>query len=285
VPLIVQVENSPEARPQSGLGAASVLYEYSAEGGISRFSALYLQPPPGQVGPVRSARDATVALCQLYDAVLLYSGASTYIQGRLRQAGVRAYDEDGAGSDLYRVGTRYPPHNLYTDGGRIADLLGRVGDPVAPYHMWTRLAPGAPLPPGTPVRLVTVPVSAFEQPIYTWVPTAGGFVRTEPQTGPGPLLDADTGHPLVVSTVVVMQVPVRPDPNVVDVNGVRGLDHTLTGSGPAQVFVGGQEYPATWAQGPSGPPSLTLPGGAPAPIAPGEVAVELVPTGVPAITR
>jgi hypothetical protein len=282
-PAIVQIENSPDARPQRGLAEASVLYEYSAEGGISRFSALYFKPPVGQVGPVRSARIATVLLCGLYEGVLLYSGASDYIEERLRESRARHYDEDGAAGDLFRIGSRYPPHNLYTDGRHIADLLARVGDPPAAYALWPRLAPGAVPPPGAPVGSLTVPISPFEQPVFTWSPAAGGFVRTEPRTGP--LVDAGTLHPLVVPTVVVLQVPVRPAPEVVDVNGVMGLDHTLIGSGPAQIFVGGLRYSGTWTQGPHGPPTLTLPDGTVAPIAPGEVAVELVPTGEPAVVR
>jgi hypothetical protein len=280
-PVIVQVENSPDARPQRGLAEAAVLYEYSAEGGISRFSALYFKPPAGQVGPVRSARIATVTLCSLYDAVLMYSGASDYIEGRLRQSGMRHYDEDTSVGDLFRIGSRYPPHNLYTDGRHIADLLGRVGDPLAAYALWPRLAPGAPPPPGPPVHALTVPISPFEQPVFTWTPE--GFARGEPRTGP--LLDGATAKPLVVPTVIVLQVPVRPAPEVVDVNGVMGLDHTLTGSGPAQVFTGGIAYTATWQQDAKGPPRLLLPDGTPAPIAPGEVAVELVPTGSPAVVR
>ncbi len=83
-PVIIQVENSPDARPQRGLAEASILYEYSAEGGISRFSGVYFTPPTGEVGPVRSARIATVILDGLLDGVLMYSGASDYIEERLR---------------------------------------------------------------------------------------------------------------------------------------------------------------------------------------------------------
>jgi hypothetical protein len=88
-----------------------------------------------------------------------------------------------------------------------------------------------------------------------------------------------------VPTVVVLQVPVRPAPEVRDVNGAMGLDHTLTGSGPAQVFTGGFVYTATWQQDAKGPPRLLLPDGTPAPIGAGEVAVELVPVGSPALVR
>lgn len=56
-PLAVMIENHIEARPQSGLTSADVVYEAVAEGGITRFMALfYCNLSDVQVGPVRSAR-------------------------------------------------------------------------------------------------------------------------------------------------------------------------------------------------------------------------------------
>jgi len=55
--LAVMIENHSEARPQSGLFSADVIYEAVAEGGITRFMALfYCNLSDVQVGPVRSAR-------------------------------------------------------------------------------------------------------------------------------------------------------------------------------------------------------------------------------------
>ncbi len=58
-PLGVMIENHEESRPQSGLNFADVVYEALAEGGISRFLAVYYCGAAGddvEVGPVRSAR-------------------------------------------------------------------------------------------------------------------------------------------------------------------------------------------------------------------------------------
>ena len=58
-PLGVMIENHPEARPQSGLSKADIVYEAVAEGGITRFLGVYLCGAAAedvQVGPVRSAR-------------------------------------------------------------------------------------------------------------------------------------------------------------------------------------------------------------------------------------
>lgn len=57
LPLAVMIENHYEARPQSGLSSADIVYEAVAEGGITRFMAVYLcNLPDVQVGPIRSAR-------------------------------------------------------------------------------------------------------------------------------------------------------------------------------------------------------------------------------------
>src|SRR5690606_27579265 len=52
----VVIENSPDARPHSGLEQAGVVYEAIAEGGITRFLALYQEARPALIGPVRSLR-------------------------------------------------------------------------------------------------------------------------------------------------------------------------------------------------------------------------------------
>ena len=55
-PLGVMIENHEEARPQSGLSSADIVYEAVAEGGITRFLAVFYCQDAGVVGPVRSAR-------------------------------------------------------------------------------------------------------------------------------------------------------------------------------------------------------------------------------------
>jgi len=61
-PALIQVENIVAARPQAGLSGADVVVEYLTEGGISRFSVLFLHAPSARVGPVRSARLVTITL-------------------------------------------------------------------------------------------------------------------------------------------------------------------------------------------------------------------------------
>jgi hypothetical protein len=58
-PLTVMIENHQEARPQSGVSKADIVYEAVAEGGITRFLAVFYCGASAEdvtIGPVRSAR-------------------------------------------------------------------------------------------------------------------------------------------------------------------------------------------------------------------------------------
>lgn len=79
-PLGVMIENHEEARPQSGLEFADVIYEAVAEGGITRFLAVYYCQDAGIVGPVRSARTYFLDWISEYGENPLYAhvgGANT----------------------------------------------------------------------------------------------------------------------------------------------------------------------------------------------------------------
>ncbi len=76
-PLAVMIENHTEARPQSGLTSADVVYETVAEGGITRFMALfYCNLGEIQVGPVRSARTYFLDWLSEYDALYAHVGGA-----------------------------------------------------------------------------------------------------------------------------------------------------------------------------------------------------------------
>lgn len=75
-PLTVMIENHQESRPQSGLSFADVVYEAVAEGGITRFLAVfYCRAAAGEVtiGPVRSARTYFLDFVSEYGDYPLYA--------------------------------------------------------------------------------------------------------------------------------------------------------------------------------------------------------------------
>jgi hypothetical protein len=275
---LVQVDNYSDDLPQSGLNKADVFYEYVTEGGISRFTLLFFKNIDAklQVGPVRSARNVSVLLAKLYGGFLVYSGASAYVQNELDNGAFPFYDEDSAQGGLFRISSRYAPHNLYTDGSGLAQLAKKAALPNVGYQLWGR-APSAPAN-GVAMGSFTVNISDFEQPTYTWHPELKGYTRSESDTGA--FVDGPGGGPVVVPTVVVQQVSVTTNTaDVEDVSGAFGVDHDIQSSGTAQIFIYGKEYDANWTQPQSGPPQFSLADGSPAPLAPGEVWICLVPTG------
>lgn len=99
-PLGVMVENSKVARPQSGLSSADVVYEAVAEGGITRFMAVYYCQDADIVGPVRSARTYYLDWISEYGSSPLYAhvgGANTPgpadALGQIGRYGWEAYND------------------------------------------------------------------------------------------------------------------------------------------------------------------------------------------------
>jgi len=128
-PLGIMVENHTEARPQSGLSFADVVYEVVAEGGITRFLAIYYCQDAAPVGPVRSARIYFIKLLQEYGQYPLYAhvgGANTPgpadALGEIVKLGWVSYNDLNQFSvpfpyfwrDYERLPNRATEHTVYT---------------------------------------------------------------------------------------------------------------------------------------------------------------------------
>lgn len=110
----IMIENSPDARPQSGLKDAEVVYEAVAEGGITRFLALYQQDKPQLIGPVRSVRPYYLDWVVPYDASIAHVGGSATALNEVRNGKYRDLDQFFNGGSYWRSSDRYAPHNVYT---------------------------------------------------------------------------------------------------------------------------------------------------------------------------
>lgn len=142
-PLNIMVENHQESRPQSGLSRADVVYEAVAEGGITRFMAVFYCGASSeeiQVGPVRSARTYYLDWASEYGDYPLYvhvGGANVPgpadALGQIRKYGWDLYN------DLNQFSIGFP--TFWRD-------YERLGHPVATEHtmysttdkLWTAAA-------------------------------------------------------------------------------------------------------------------------------------------------
>lgn len=91
-PLAIIVENQVDARPQSGLDKASIVYEAFAEGGITRFLALFSSLDAEKVGPVRSIRTYFVDWAHGVSAYLAHVGGNIDALDKIRAE--KSYDLD-----------------------------------------------------------------------------------------------------------------------------------------------------------------------------------------------
>jgi hypothetical protein len=83
-PVIIKVQNLPRAdRPQWGLSAADIVYEYYTELGTTRFSVIYYGENAEQVAPIRSARLFDINLVRGYKAMFIFGSAYEGTYNRL----------------------------------------------------------------------------------------------------------------------------------------------------------------------------------------------------------
>ncbi len=164
-PLAVMIENTPDARPQSGLSSADLVFEAVAEGGVTRFMAFFycgVQAYDTTLAPIRSARTYYVNLASGFNRPLYVhvGGANidgpTNALGQLREYGWTQQND----MDQFSIG--YP--TFVRDYNRIA------GKEIATEHTmvttteklwavatkrgWTNLSPslkgkGGKVIPGT----------------------------------------------------------------------------------------------------------------------------------------
>ncbi|MCJ7793026.1 MAG: DUF3048 domain-containing protein [Candidatus Marinimicrobia bacterium] len=129
-PLTVMIENHLDARPQSGLSDADVVYEAVAEGGITRFLAVFYCGAAAEevlIGPVRSARTYYLDFASEYGDYPLYAhvgGAN--LPGQANALGqIGDYGWLAKGNDLNQFSLGFP--TFWRD-------YERLGRPVATEH-------------------------------------------------------------------------------------------------------------------------------------------------------
>ncbi|MBI2611262.1 DUF3048 domain-containing protein [Candidatus Gottesmanbacteria bacterium] len=118
-PLAVMIENSEDARPQSSLSRADIVYEALAEGWITRFMGVFYCNTPFEnmpIAPVRSARTYFIDWVSEYDALYNHVGGANRLGdnaaatdpradalGQIDRYGIKDMDEFGIGfPDCYR---------------------------------------------------------------------------------------------------------------------------------------------------------------------------------------
>lgn len=232
----VMIENSPQARPQSGLKDGGVIFEAVAEGGITRFLVLYQEAQPQLVGPVRSIRPYYIDWLAAFDPSVAHVGGSPNALKEIRNGSYKDLDQFSNGSSYWRAKDRYAPHNVYTSFEKLNALNSSKGYRGSNFTGFPRkddqkaAAPTA----GT----ITVPISsALFNSSYTYDATTNSYLRAQANQ---PHTDREKGQ-INPKVVVVLEAPM----SIVMEDGYREQIQTI-GSGKATIFQDGTVTAATW---------------------------------------
>jgi len=261
----IKVENLPrEHRPQSGLNAANILYEYYTEFGSTRFIALYHGQIPEKVGPVRSARFFDIQVVQSYKAVFLFGSAYSAVYSRMWNSDIYSrlvVEGPTTYPALYREAVN-GENMMFADLAQLPDALNRLGINNQAQDISGMFFRKGMDVNGYPATEVT---THFSNAVYNrWIydSSTGKYVRNVDQSNAGTvdeenydvLTDQTTGEVISADNVVILFVPYsyyvkNATEEVMDVN--------MVGTGDALIARDGQLFPVYWKRESSGA-TLTL---------------------------
>ena len=232
-PALIQVPNDALAVDQNGLQAADIVFQYLAEGGITRLTAIYSNAPD-LIGPIRSSRLVSLKLGRHYQGLLFQSGESGVTQAAAGSDPVpQFFDTFGY---TYRTYSRDAPDNLMIAG----DGVNRAEAHFYPNLPAFTIPKKRPDPSGgTTATSVTV---AEHSSTYSYDPTMGTYQKTEDGHA---YTDPRTHAPLRIEMLVVMHTQ-ETTLNISDGHGSFIHDFNLDTTGTADVYYKGSHYTVTW---------------------------------------
>lgn len=232
----VMIENSPNARPQSGLNDADVVFETVTEGGITRFLALYQQHTPKKLGPVRSVRVPFVDWFMGFDAAIAHVGGAAEALQLINRRNARDLDQFKHAGPYYRTGDRHAPHNMYTSMKGLRSLQLRLGYRQSKFKDIPRSDDNPAESPDAP-RVTIDFSSSLYQAQFRYHAGSNSYRR---YMAGSPHIDRETGKAITVKNVVVAKMRARQQ-------GQYVMFDTI-GKGQAILFKDGRAHKVTWRQ-------------------------------------
>jgi hypothetical protein len=284
--LAVKIGNDQASRPQSGLDKADIVYEEMAEGGITRYMAVFQCQEAPLLGPVRSVRwDDWNMLQQYGHAILAYSGG---IQPWMTEAASLPWIYNANGS-IYPTANAYfryssstlpasqgAPYNYYSSTSALWKLFPNATSPPPQLFKFSKAVPAG----ATPATSASIDFSYASPVVWRWSATANKWLRfynAQPDTDP-------SGHQFQATDVVVQIVKTTLGPYSESGPDSPDVESLMVGSGTAYVLRNGVVEKGTWTR--SSGYAITkfaLPNGQPMRLRPGNIWYELVPDYVPVV--
>lgn len=230
------IENSPEARPQAGLKDAGMVFEAIAEGGITRFLALFQESQPDYIGPIRSARPYYLDWALPFDAGYAHVGGSPDALSQIKSLGIRDLDQFANSAYYQRVSTRFAPHNVYTGTAKMYELMNKKGYASSNFTGFARKDDTLGATPNAKTIDVKISSTLYNSR-YDYDATTNTYKRS---LGGKPHTDEKSGAQLAPKVVLVLVTPYG-----IAADRVHS-QYTTVGSGKLFVFQDGVLTEGTW---------------------------------------
>jgi hypothetical protein len=277
--LAVKVDNYPDARPQTGLDQADIVFEEPVEGMITRYVAVFQCQEPSLVGPIRSARNIDIGILgQFGKPILAHVGGIQPVISNIEASPITNLDVGDYPSIVQNVAGRVAPYDTYASTAALWGLYPNDKVPPNPVFSYSNTPPK-----GSPAQSISIPFSSESDVVWQYNNQAGFYVRFY-GSSPDELSD---GTQNAADNVVVQYVHVTYGPWYE--NDVGGLEVQANlynnASGKAEIFRDGVEVTGTWSRNSlSEPTQFRSSSGAPVTLKPGNTWVELVPSYVSVTT-
>ncbi len=249
-PLAVKISNSPPnfVRPQSGLNDADIVFEHITEGNLTRFTMLVYGDNPEAVGPIRSARLIDVEIPAMYDAALVFSGASTGVNSKLFGSDFADRILGSGNVGYYRTGADKPTeHTLYGNPFGLREALDSKNENRPPTFGKQMSFSSEPPPGGTSASEISINF-LWENVTWTYDPSTNTYLRYAAGV---PHNDGNTGQQVRAKNIVVPFANHVDDPNICE--EIRNsqchllsVEIQLWGQGNVAIFRDGQRYDGIW---------------------------------------
>lgn len=278
-PLAIKISNAPPiVRPQAGLNQADLVFEHVAEGGFTRFTAVFYTHDVERVGSIRSARLIDLEIPKMYDAAFAYSGSAGPVRLRLQDSEFydRIISPDFAHGGFERIEIEgvAPTHTLFTNTYNLRHILGLREQDVAPNFANYMTFRDSPITQGEPATRIELWYGATNA---TWFYGNGRYLRwTDGETH----LDANTSTQLSFKNIVVVAANHVDTDIFEDTNNNPSIEIQIWGTGPVSIFRDGQRFNGSWKRDhPNHMLTFYDSIGNPLPLSPGNTFFQIVPLG------
>ncbi len=246
-PVAVKISNYPPiVRPQSGLNNADLIYEHYAEGGVTRFTAVFYGKDADPIGSIRSGRLIDLEIPKMYDAAFAYAGSSGPIRLMMRDVVFfdRIITPDFGHGGFYRIEdpNKAFEHTLFTDTPTLRAILEQRGQNTPPSFSTNMAFSEEPPQDGTPAAEIEVGYNSTNV-FWNYDPASGRYYRWTDGEAHN---DANTGQQLNVRNLVVVAAHHVDTTIVEDRAGNRSIEIQIWGEGPVSIFRDGQRFDGRW---------------------------------------